>query len=392
MWDITAKDITVQDTAVENSPFQPKPFCDSVTMTILCTVTAMQDISVRDIAVQVTTVLDLPATRTPVPRLPDPSALHRTHSRPRRGREGRAGGKGRAGPLRPPPPRPAAHPPAQPAPRRRASVAAVGAMGGAALSGALCLGLLWRLWAGAGGSCSERCCQGRDAACVSSGWREDGGYGSCYCDGGCRRTRDCCHDHGQACPAHPCVVGEWSHWSGCAEQCKPNLRIRRRYVQQEPTNAGEPCPALEEKAGCLEYLTYQGQDCGHEHVPAFITTSEYGKERKPRAASSPWPSDKETGYCVEFRTESLSHYCALENRPFARWMQYLREGHTVCVACQPPAMNTDTRRCSGDGHNADGGKILHWEAVGNSRCQGTWKKIRQLEQCSCPLVHSFIFT
>lgn len=73
-------------------------------------------------------------------------------------------------------------------------------MGGAALSGALCLGLLWRLWAGADGSCSERCCQGRDAACVSSGWREDGGYGSCYCDGGCRRTRDCCHDHSQACP------------------------------------------------------------------------------------------------------------------------------------------------------------------------------------------------
>lgn len=57
---------------------------------------------------------------------------------------------------------------------------------------------------------------------------------------------------------------------------------------------------------------------------------------------------------MEFKTESLSHYCALENRPYARWMQYLREGHTVCVACQPPAMNTDTHRCSGDGHNADG--------------------------------------
>lgn len=28
-------------------------------------------------------------------------------------------------------------------------------------------------------------------------------------------------------------------------------------------------------------------------VPAFITTSEYGKERKRRAASSLWPSDKE---------------------------------------------------------------------------------------------------
>lgn len=65
--------------------------------------------------------------------------------------------------------------------------------------------------------------------------------------------------------ALPCVVGEWSHWSGCAEQCKPNLRLRRRYIQQEPKNGGEPCPALEEKAGCLEYLTHQGQECGHEH-------------------------------------------------------------------------------------------------------------------------------
>ncbi|KGL78964.1 Somatomedin-B and thrombospondin type-1 domain-containing protein, partial [Tinamus guttatus] len=92
-------------------------------------------------------------------------------------------------------------------------------------------------------------------------------------------------------------------------------------------------------------------------------------------------------YCVEFRTERLSQHCARERRPHARWMQYLREGHTVCVA-----RDTGTQRCAGDGHNADGDKILHWEAVGNSRCQGTWKKVRQLEECSCPAVHSFIFT
>lgn len=60
-------------------------------------------------------------------------------------------------------------------------------------------------------------------------------------------------------------MGEWSHWSGCVEQCQPHLRVRRRYVQQEPKNGGDPCPALEEKAGCLEYLTYRGEDCGHEH-------------------------------------------------------------------------------------------------------------------------------
>lgn len=87
-------------------------------------------------------------------------------------------------------------------------------------------------------------------------------------------------------------MGEWSHWSGCAEQCQPDLRIRRRYVQQEPKNGGEPCPALEEKAGCLEYLTYQGEDCGHEHgilsllylyivpVRAFINCTDVNEQKK----------------------------------------------------------------------------------------------------------------
>lgn len=126
-------------------------------------------------------------------------------------RQGRAG-QGRAGQGRTTAPRPRC-PPVEPAPRRREPGAGSrgggagggrrggAAMGGAALSGALWLGLLWAgAGTGAGGGCSERCCEGRDAACVSSGWREDGGYGSCYCDGGCRRAGDCCHDHGQACP------------------------------------------------------------------------------------------------------------------------------------------------------------------------------------------------
>lgn len=63
--------------------------------------------------------------------------------------------------------------------------------------------------------------------------------------------------------ARPCIVGEWSPWSGCAAQCKPMARVRRRLVQQEPRNGGAPCPALEERAGCLEYTTPQGQACGH---------------------------------------------------------------------------------------------------------------------------------
>ncbi|XP_014337479.2 somatomedin-B and thrombospondin type-1 domain-containing protein isoform X1 [Bos mutus] len=257
---------------------------------------------------------------------------------------------------------------------------------------ALCV--LARLWPGALAGCADagRCCPGRDPACFASGWRQDRVYGTCFCDQACRLTGDCCFDYARACPARPCIVGEWSPWSGCASQCRPTARVRRRAVQQEPQNGGEPCPALEERAGCLEYATPQGEDCGHAFVPAFITTSAFNKERTRQAASPHWTtSTEDAGYCMEFKTESLTHHCALENRPLTRWMQYLREGYTVCVDCQPPAMNSVSLRCSGDGLDSDGNQTLHWQAIGNPRCQGTWKKVRRVEQCSCPAVHSFIF-
>uniref|UniRef100_A0A8C6XL05 Somatomedin B and thrombospondin type 1 domain containing n=1 Tax=Naja naja TaxID=35670 RepID=A0A8C6XL05_NAJNA len=198
-------------------------------------------------------------------------------------------------------------------------------------------------------ACAEerRCCLGRDPTCTATGWRPDRTYGTCFCDEGCEQTGDCCHDYAQACPAVSCVVGEWNHWSGCAEQCKPAFRMRTRIIQQEPKNGGEPCPPLEEKAGCLEYATHEGKDCGD--VPAFITTSEYSKERKNTAVHPRWSSEtKDSSYCVEFKTESLSPYCSMEIRPYARWMQYLRAGYTVCVMCQEPAMHKDSYRCPGD--------------------------------------------
>jgi len=62
-------------------------------------------------------------------------------------------------------------------------------------------------------------------------------------------------------PVIPCVVSEWSVWSGCAEPCKTTYRVRRRHVIQEPRNGGEACPPLEERAGCVEYWTQQGTEC-----------------------------------------------------------------------------------------------------------------------------------
>ncbi|XP_063306452.1 somatomedin-B and thrombospondin type-1 domain-containing protein [Pelobates fuscus] len=248
-------------------------------------------------------------------------------------------------------------------------------------------------WVEAGCLESGKCCKGRDIACTSQGWRTDRVYGTCFCDQTCRLTGDCCYDYNQACPARDCVVGEWGQWSGCANQCTPTMRVRRREVQQEPENGGEPCPPLEEKAGCLEYLTQHGKDCGHSYVSAFITSFEYNKARKKRALSADWSSTtKDSGYCVEFQIEYLSHACMVEHRPHARWMQYLREGYTVCVTCQHPAVNIRSNRCYGDGSDDDGNKLLHWQAVGNHRCQGSWKKVKEVEKCSCPDVHSFIFT
>ncbi|XP_074210975.1 somatomedin-B and thrombospondin type-1 domain-containing protein isoform X1 [Camelus bactrianus] len=134
------------------------------------------------------------------------------------------------------------------------------------------------------------------------------------------------------------------------------------------------------------------QITGKGTVPAFITSSAFNKERTRQVASPQWSTDiEDAGYCMEFKTESLTPHCALENRPLTRWMQYLREGYTVCVDCQPPAMNSVSLRCSGDGLDSDGNQTLRWQAVGSPRCQGTWKKVRRVERCSCPAVHSFIF-
>uniref|UniRef100_A0A8C9JE85 Somatomedin B and thrombospondin type 1 domain containing n=1 Tax=Panthera tigris altaica TaxID=74533 RepID=A0A8C9JE85_PANTA len=233
-------------------------------------------------------------------------------------------------------------------------------------------------------SATERC---RLSANHQGWWRPCHLSPRCDCVPPCERPiPPCCFS------ARPCIVGEWSPWSGCGDQCKPAARVRRRPVRQEPRNGGAPCPPLEERAGCLDYSTPRGQDCGHSFVPAFITTSAFNKERTRQSTSPQWSTDTEdSGYCMEFKTESLTHHCALENRPLTRWMQYLREGYTVCVDCQPPAMNSVSLRCSGDGLDSDGNQTLHWQAIGNPRCQGTWKKVRRVDQCSCPAVHSFIF-
>ncbi|NXG09164.1 SBSPO protein, partial [Sakesphorus luctuosus] len=233
-----------------------------------------------------------------------------------------------------------------------------------------------------------RCCPGRDPACISTGRRPDGSIGPCYCDQACGRALDCCHDYARTCPAIPCVVSQWSAWSGCAEPCEPAQRVRSRLVVREPRNGAEPCPALEERAGCVRYRAGPGAPCQQALVPALVTTGGFGKARKKRAAAD---GKERAGYCVEFQLVTITPGCLHSHLWHTRWMRHLREGHTVCVECQHPALHARSHHCSGDGTGSKQNQLLHWQAVGNPRCKGTWRRIGQLDTCSCPSVHSFLF-
>uniref|UniRef100_A0A671NBC7 Somatomedin-B and thrombospondin type-1 domain-containing protein-like n=1 Tax=Sinocyclocheilus anshuiensis TaxID=1608454 RepID=A0A671NBC7_9TELE len=246
-------------------------------------------------------------------------------------------------------------------------------------SAVLVVAALFGMYQFAEGGCSGgRCCQGTDFTCVTTDWRMDRVYGTCYCDERCLKTKDCCFDYPTECPAQLCVVSEWSHWSGCAQHCQPSFRVRRRSVERLPQNSGQACPRLEEQAGCMEYQDRQGQFCTSVQG---MNLSQHRLYFKPKCTTT----DVQY-FCMEFKMESLTPQCMVENRPYTRWMQYLREGYSVCVACQPPAMNNHSRSCQGDGN-----LLLHWQAAGSPPCRGTWKKVQRLQHCSCPQVHSFIF-
>ncbi|KAK6319461.1 hypothetical protein J4Q44_G00106720 [Coregonus suidteri] len=192
------------------------------------------------------------------------------------------------------------------------------------------------------------CCTGHDRSCVSKGWRADRSYGTCYCDQACTSTLDCCHDYELACPAVSCV----------------------------------------EDAGCAEYRNHHRQ-CSKSLVPALITTGDYGNARKKRDIPD---NDDVQGYCVQFQLTSLTPGCQRSVGPHTRWMQYLKEGHQVCVECQPPALAAGQTHCSGDGDKDEeesGRQSLQWQAVGNPRCRGVWRRVGRLDSCSCPTIHSF---
>ncbi|XP_029004878.1 somatomedin-B and thrombospondin type-1 domain-containing protein [Betta splendens] len=238
------------------------------------------------------------------------------------------------------------------------------------------------------GGCLGKCCRGRDLGCFTTDWRMDRVYGTCFCDEGCVRTKDCCFDFFTTCPAQDCVMSDWSSWSGCAKPCEPSARVRVRRIEHQPRNSGEACRRLEERAGCMEYRDPRGDQCGLNSGPAFITSMKFG-EGRPEHDTYGKPLDP--GFCVEFTLESRTPHCTVENRPHTHWMRYITEGFKVCVVCEPPAMRNNSGSCQGDGQESNKGALLRWQAVGNPQCHGTWKRIQRSQRCNCPPQHSFIF-
>lgn len=103
-----------------------------------------------------------------------------------------------------------------------------------------------------------------DINCVLGEWTQWSGCDSAFCTDGkayskrtrpiitsprgsgapCSKTRElkeCTSSY--TCMANSCVVGQWSSWSSCNENCNGEV-IRRRTVQQIPSPGGTPCPHL----------------------------------------------------------------------------------------------------------------------------------------------------
>ena len=73
------------------------------------------------------------------------------------------------------------------------------------------------------GGCSGKCCRSRDLSCLTTDWRMDRVYGTCYCDKGCVRTKDCCFDYFTECPGEGWT--EELFWEGMSHERRDCLFI-----------------------------------------------------------------------------------------------------------------------------------------------------------------------
>lgn len=257
-------------------------------------------------------------------------------------------------------------------------------------------------------SCMERgeCCPGQNNTCFAFGPRVDRSEDSdrCYCDANCLIMGDCCMDYAHICKAQDCLVGAWGPWSNCSNPCGYGKSMRYRQVTSYPENGGRHCPSLKQRRACIGFqqdecaqlsVEYQAEELQERAHVLPLEFSVYRSMKK----YDPWKGilknlyDRyfneiftRATYCGHFKVQATSPHCQNSD-----WAAQLRENTTVCVECQPVAMNRQVgMRCLGHGVFRH---ATTWKAVDVHRCHGEWTLVKAHEPCTCEpeIQPSFIF-
>jgi len=236
-------------------------------------------------------------------------------------------------------------------------------------------------------TCADKglCCQGQNNTCFVFGPRLDRNQESkrCYCDSNCIIMGDCCTDYHHTCSRQDCQVGDWQEWTTCDNQCGYGARKRTRKVIVYPDNGGHHCPIMKQRRACVGYdqnicdQNRLGEQAEEKAEQARILPIEFGRARTMKKYD-PWKGILKNLYNKYFneiftratyRGKFLitrTHY-GCDDSP---WANVLKVNNTVCVECQPIAMNREIgMRCLGHG-------VMHaktsWKAVDVSKCHGEW--------------------
>lgn len=259
-------------------------------------------------------------------------------------------------------------------------------------------------------TCAEAryCCPGRNNTCFAHGPRmdNDNKQERCFCDQECVTMGDCCIDYTQTCSGKDCLVDEWGSWSKCSETCGYGTQRRKRKVLRHRQNGGKRCPVLHEKRACVgdqcfavQSVEFRGKELGEvgNILPAefgrWRTSSQYSMRHDIRRnlienrLSNEVPT--RLAYCARFTIVSTSLYC--NTTEFSKkWANELQLRKTVCVQCDPFAMDKDLgTRCKGHGVYKE---VTRWNAVDVPYCTGLWRQETEPTDCVCDvdLKDSFI--
>jgi hypothetical protein len=201
-------------------------------------------------------------------------------------------------------------------------------------------------------------------------------------------------DYHHTCKSVDCTVGQWEQWSECDNSCGYGSRRRRRHIVNYPDNGGKFCPVLKQRRACVGYKqeiceqNLIGSQEEEKRERARILPINLGAYRTQKKYN-PWKGilknlyDKyfnqvftRATYRAQFRVTATHHGCEKKD-----WTSYLKVNTTVCVECQPVAMNKEIgMRCMGHGvYKAN----TAWNAVDVPHCHGMWEMISMHEPQVC---------